>query len=291
MAITTAMIKELREATGAGILDTKKALEATNGNFDEAVEYLREKGLAKAAKKANREANEGLVTVLVDGRRACLVEINCETDFVARTDEFKAFVAAVSQQVLDDPSIDSAEALRAAPYVKNPEKNVADTVQELISKLGENMIVRRVARYNQTDPGIIEGYLHMGNRIGVLVELGVADASAEGQVLSGLAHDLTLQIAAANPAYLNRDAVPADVIENERRILLAQMAEEKKPDAIKAKIVEGRLGKFYQENCLVDQAFVKDDSQTIGQLVQQTGKTLGTTIKINRFTRFEIGAY
>lgn len=291
MAITTAMIKELREATGAGILDTKKALEATDGNFDQAVEYLREKGLAKAAKKANREANDGLVTVLVDGRQACMVEVNCETDFVARTDDFKAMVAVLSQQVLNDPALTSAEALLAAPYANNPEKSVAETIQELISKLGENMIVRRVARYTQTAPGIIEGYLHMGNRIGVLVELGVADASAEGEALNGLAHDLTLQIAAANPTYLDREAVPTEVLENERKILLAQMAEEKKPDAIKAKIVEGRLGKFYQESCLVDQAFVKDDNLSIGQLVQQVGKTLGAPIKINRFTRFEIGAY
>lgn len=291
MAITTAMIKELREATGAGILDTKKALEATDGNFDEAVEYLREKGLAKAAKKANRDANDGLVTVLVDGRQACMVEVNCETDFVARTDDFKAMVATVSQLVLSDPALTSAEALLAAPYPGNAGKTVAETIQELISKLGENMVVRRVARYAQTAPGIIEGYLHMGNRIGVLVELGVADASAEGEALNTLAHELTLQIAAANPPYLDRDAVPTEVLENERKILMAQLAEEKKPDAIKAKIVDGRLSKFYQESCLVDQAFVKDDSLTISQLVQQVGKTLGTPIKINRFTRFEIGAY
>ena len=290
MAITAAMIKELREATGAGILDSKKALEANDGDFDKAVEFLREKGLAKAAKKASREANEGLVVALVDGKNAALVAVNCETDFVARTDDFRNFAEGLAKQVLADPNLDSVEALLAAPAADNPEKTVADSIQEAISKLGENIVLRNVARYVQNGAGVIEGYVHLGGKIGVLAEIGVEDAAAEGDALHQLAHDITLQIAAARPQYLSRDDVPAEVIEKERSILMAQLQDEKKPDNIKQKIVEGRLNKFYKEICLLDQPFVKDDSLSIKQVLANAGKELGTTVKINRFTRFELGA-
>ncbi len=290
MAITAAMIKELREATGAGILDSKKALEANDGDFDKAVEFLREKGLAKAAKKASREANEGLVVALVDGKNAALVAVNCETDFVARTDDFRNFAEGLAKQVLADPNLDSVEALLAAPAADNPEKTVADSIQEAISKLGENIVLRNVARYVQNGAGVIEGYVHLGGKIGVLAEIGVEDAAAEGDALHQLAHDITLQIAAARPQYLSRDDVPAEVIEKERSILMAQLQDEKKPDNIKQKIVEGRLNKFYKEICLLDQPFVKDDSLSIKQVLANAGKELGTTVKINRFARFELGA-
>ncbi len=290
MAITAAMIKELREATGAGILDSKKALEANDGDFDKAVEFLREKGLAKAAKKASREANEGLVIALVDGKDAALVAVNCETDFVARTDDFRTFAEGLAKQVLADPNLDSVEALLAAPAANNPEKTVADSIQEAISKLGENIILRNVARYVQTEPGVIEGYVHLGGKIGVLVELGVADAAAENDTLRELAHDITLQIAAARPQYLSRDDVPAEIVEKERSILMAQLQDENKPENIKQRIVEGRLNKFYKEICLLDQPFVKDDNLSIKQVLESIGKQLGTTVKINRFTRFELGA-
>ncbi len=290
MAITAAMIKELREATGAGILDSKKALEANDGDFDKAVEFLREKGLAKAAKKASREANEGLVVALVDGKNAALVAVNCETDFVARTDDFKTFAESLAQQVLANPALTSVEAMLAAPSTSNPEKTVADDIQEAISKLGENIILRNVARYTQTGPGVIEGYVHLGGKIGVLAEISVDDASAEGDALTELAHDITLQIAAARPQYLSREDVPAEIIEKERNILLAQLENENKPDNIKQRIVEGRLNKFYKEVCLLDQPFVKDDSLSITKLLAEAGKKLGTTVKINRYTRFELGA-
>ncbi len=290
MAITAAMIKELREATGAGILDSKKALEANDGDFDKAVEYLREKGLAKAAKKASRAANEGLVIALVDGKNAALVAVNCETDFVARTDDFRTFAEGLAQRVLADPNLDSVEALLAAPAADDPAKTVADSIQEAISKLGENIVLRNVARYVQSGAGVIEGYVHLGGKIGVLAELGVADAAAEGDALHELAHDITLQIAAARPQYLSRDDVPAEIIEKERSILMAQLQDEKKPDNIKQRIVEGRLNKFYKEVCLLDQPFVKDDSLSIKQVLENAGKQFGTTVKINRFTRFELGA-
>lgn len=289
MAITTAMIKELREATGAGILDSKKALEANSGNFDKAVEFLREKGLAKAAKKAGREANEGLVAVLVEGRTASIIEINCETDFVARTDDFQSFVGNIARQALNNPDQNSTEALLAAPYADTG-KSVADAVQETISKLGENIIIRQAARYEQTGPGVIAGYVHMGGRIGVLVELGVEAEDATGDALNDLAHDLTLQIAAVNPRYLNRESVPEAIIAEERRIFMAQMAQENKPENIMARIIDGKLKKLFKEICLLDQLFVKDDSLSIEKLLQKTGKALGTKITINRFTRFELGS-
>lgn len=247
MAITTAMIKELREATGAGILDSKKALEANDGNLDKAIEYLREKGLAKAAKKASRAANEGVVVAKVDGKSAALVAVNCETDFVARTEDFRAFAEGLAAQVLADADITSVDTMLNAKYAADPAKTVGDAIQETISKLGENIVLSNVARYTLEGAGTIEGYVHLGGKIGVLVELGVADAAAEGEELSALAHDITLQIAAARPQYLTRDDVPADVVAKERSIYLAQLENENKPDNIKARIIEGRLNKFFKE--------------------------------------------
>ncbi len=290
MAITTAMIKELREATGAGILDSKKALEANDGNLDKAIEYLREKGLAKAAKKASRAANEGVVVAKVDGKSAALVAVNCETDFVARTEDFRAFAEGLAAQVLADADITSVDTMLNAKYAADPAKTVGDAIQETISKLGENIVLSNVARYTLEGAGTIEGYVHLGGKIGVLVELGVADAAAEGEELSALAHDITLQIAAARPQYLTRDDVPADVVAKERSIYLAQLENENKPDNIKARIIEGRLNKFFKEICLIDQPFVKDDSLPISKVIEQVGKKLGTTITINRYTRFELGA-
>ncbi len=290
MAITTAMIKELREATGAGILDTKKALEANDGDFDKAVEFLREKGLAKAAKKASRAANEGAVVALVDGKNAALVAVNCETDFVARTDNFQTFVNGLAKQVLANADLTSTETMLKSASTANAEKTVADDIQEAISQLGENIILNNVARYSLDGAGVIEGYVHLGGKIGVLVELGVDDASAEGEALSDLAHDIALQVAATNPNYLAIEDVPADVLAKEKEILLAQLADEKKPDNIKEKIVSGRINKFYKEVCLTEQPFVKDDSQSINAVVAAVGKQLGTTVKINRYTRFELGA-
>jgi elongation factor Ts len=291
VAITTAMIKELREATGAGILDSKKALEAASGNFDKAVEFLREKGLAQAAKKASREANDGTIAAQIndDGTRAAMIEVNCETDFVARTDDFSNFVANITQQVFENEQIASVEDLLTTKYVADTGKTVAEAVQETISKLGENIVVRRLMQYKLTGEGIIDNYIHSNRRVGVLVELHTDTPVSDREALRELAHDLTLQIAAANPRFLSINDVPADVVEEERKIYMAQVVDDKKSDEIKARIVEGRLKKFYQEICLLEQNFVKDDTLSVGKLVQQAGKRLGTPINISRFTRFEIG--
>ena len=291
-AITTAMIKELREATGAGILDSKKVLEEVNGDFDKAVESLREKGLARAAKKASREANEGLVAAKVDdaGAQAALVEVNCETDFVARTDDFANFVGAITRQVYEGGDIASVEQLLEAPFINNETKSVADAIQDAVSKLGENIIIRGATQYKLNGEGLIDSYIHANSRVGVLVEVGTEGAVSDRDALQTLAHDLAMQIAAVKPQYLSRDDVPETVVDGERKVLMAQLAEENKPDNIKARIVEGRLNKFYAENCLLEQEFVKDGSLTISKLLQQAGKDLGVPIQVKRFTRYELGA-
>ena len=300
MAITTAMIKELWGATGAGLLDCKKALQANDGDFEKAAGYLREKGLAQAAKKASRETRAGLVIVKEAGDSICAVEVSCETDFVARTGDFKTFVHRVADQILADASLTDAEKLLAADF-DTPGKAIADVIQEMIGRLGENIIVRHVARYTSDSASIIEGYVHAGDvegdygpmegRVGVLVELGVSNAAtADRDALSDLAHDLTLQIASLNPGYLSPDDIPDHVMQKERDILMARLAEENKPDYIKAKIVEGQLNKFYQEACLLKQGFVKDDSVSIEELLQQKSREIGAPVTINRFAHFEVGA-
>jgi elongation factor Ts len=300
VTITATMVKQLRQATGAGPLDCKKALEANDGDFERAAAYLREKGLARAARKAGRETEAGLVVVRAAGGTACAVEVDCETDFVARTDAFKTFVHRAADQVLADSNLTGAEKLLAADFIDTPGKATADAIQELVGRMGENIILRRVARYTSHGAGVVESYIHAGalegyydpmeGRIGVLVELGVSDvAAADSDALRSLAHDLALQIAAGSPSYLSPDDVPDDVVEKERNILMAQLDDEDKPDHIKARIVEGRLNRFYQEACLLKQAFIRDDSISIEQLLQQKGEELGTSITINRFARLEVG--
>ncbi len=290
MSISTADIKQLRESTGAGILDCKKALQETDGDIDQAIEFLRKKGLAAASKKSSREANEGLVSAKVnaDGSLGALVEINCETDFVARTDDFQNFVETLVQQVMDDPSLTDAETLLAAPSVEDSSKTVQQQLTEMIAKLGENMLVRNVARFDRQGDGLIESYIHIGGRVGVLVEMG--GSSGDNEQFAELVHDLSLQIAAASPRYVSSDDIPADVIDAEKDVYRAQLAEDKKPDNIKERIIEGKLNKWYGEVALLNQEFVKDTSLTIGKLIEQTGKAVGATLTVRRFARFELGA-
>jgi elongation factor Ts len=286
------MVKELREATGAGILDCKNALEATDGDFEKAVEHLREKGLAAAAKKASREAKDGLVHLRVDdgGQSAVIVEINCETDFVARTEDFQAFVDAIGQQVHQDRNIQDAATLLNLPYVGDESVSVGDWIQQIVAKLGENVVLRRVDRIERSGAGWIEGYTHPGSRVGVLLHLATEnDEVATRPEFRDLAHDLALQIAALAPKYVSPDNIPASDVEAERAIYSAQIAEEKKPDHIKERIVEGRLGKWYEQICLLNQPFIKDDSIKVGDLIVQRGKQLGASIKVDGFVRYELG--
>ncbi len=288
MAITTEDIKLLRESTGAGILDCKKALQETDGDIDKAIEYLRKKGLAAASKKASREAKDGLVSAQIsaDGQTAVMVEVNCETDFVARTEEFQNFVAAMVRQAAATPNLTGPESLLAAPFIDNPAKTVSEQLTEIIAKLGENMIVRRVARFDLSGEGLLDSYIHTGGRVGVLVD--ATGGSANSQV-SQLAHDVALQIAAAAPRYVTEAEIPAEALEAEKAIYREQMAQDNKPDNIKERIIEGKVKKWYSEVVLLEQPFVKDNEVTITQLLQKYSKELGSEVKIRRFARFELG--
>ncbi len=290
MSITTETIKLLREATGAGILDCKKALQETDGDMDKAIEYLRKKGLAAAAKKASREAKEGLVSahISADGQTAVMVEVNCETDFVARTDDFQQFVAALVRQVAANAQLNSPEALMVAPFIDNTAKTVVEYLNEVIAKLGENMIIRRVARFDLAGAGMLDQYIHFGGRVGVLIE--ASGSTAANPKFAGLVHDLALHIAAASPRYVTVQDVPAEAVEAEKSIYRGQLAEDKKPDNIKEKIIEGKLKKWYEEVVLLEQPFVKDNELTIIQLLEKYGKELGSSLQVRRFARFELGA-
>jgi len=291
LAINTQMIKELREATGAGVLDCKKALEANDGDFEKALEYLRKKGLDAAAKKASREAKEGLVQVLVDeaGRLGTIVEVNCETDFVARTEEFQSLVSAITKQVAQEPNVPDVATLLNRPFVEDQSVTVGEHLTQLIAKLGENMVLSRFARVERDGNGLIEGYIHPGSRIGVLVHMStdsedIANNAAFGEVI----HDTALQVAAAAPQYISPDNVPDSVVEVEKAKYSAQAAEGNKPDHIQERIVTGKLNKWYEEICLLRQPFIKDDSLSVGDLISQKSKELGTPLTVQHFVRYEL---
>ncbi|MCG8483089.1 MAG: translation elongation factor Ts [Clostridia bacterium] len=283
MAVTAAMVKEIRERTGAGMMDCKKALTETDGDMDKAIEILREKGLAKAAKKSGRIAAEGLINLKTsdNGDKAIVVEVNSETDFVAKNEEFKAFVNDVAELLLNS-DIATVEELLSADLN-------GITVQEMlnnkISKIGENMNIRRFERFN-TPSTVNVGYIHGGGRIGVIVELATEAAYNE---VEALGKDIAMQIAAMNPKYISEADVDQAYIENEKKILTQQALNEGKPEAIVEKMVVGRLKKELKQVCLLDQAFVKDGDINVGQYVKNCGKDLGKDIKVNRMVRFEIG--
>lgn len=280
--VTAAMVKELRERTGAGMMDCKKALSETDGDMEKAIEYLREKGLSAAAKKAGRIAAEGIVDAIVtdNGTVGAMVEVNCETDFVGKTDEFKSFVREITNQVAAENPAD-VETLLAA--------GVQEKLTAQIAKIGENMSVRRIARFALEGNGIIESYIHMGGKIGVLVELTADKAISGNPEAVNLAKDLAMQVAAAKPGYVNRDQVPAEIIEKEKEILKAQAINEGKPADIAEKMVQGRIQKYYKENCLNEQIFVKDPDLNIEKLLAQKSKEIGAQISIKAFARFEMG--
>ncbi len=272
--ITAEQVKILREKTGAGMMDCKKVLTETNGDEEKAIELLRERGIAKAAKKSDRIAAEGLVATYVteDQKVGVVVEINAETDFVAKNEEFRSFVADVAKQVAEkNPA--TLEELLAQTSIVETDKTVQDVLTNKIATIGENMSIRRFERFESN--GLVESYIHGDGKIGVLVELEGGD--------SNLAKDVCMQIAAARPEYLSREEVPQDRVDHEMEILKAQAVNEGKPEAVAEKIVQGRIGKFYGEICLVEQDFVKDPDQKVGKLVESKGA------KIIRFARFEKG--
>ncbi len=271
-------IVALRAKTGAGILDCKKALTETNGDMEKAIDYLREKGIASAAKKASRIAAEGIVSAKIAGKVGALVEVNCETDFVAKGDQYKEFVMGVCDYVVANDVKDVEELISA----KNDE-TIAAT-----AKIGEKIAIRRFAKY-ETDNGVVASYIHMGGKVGVLVEI----VGCTCEKVHELAHDVALQIAASKPLYITKEEVPEDVIAKEKDILMAQIKNDpkmaSKPEQIIEKMVTGRIGKYYDENCLLFQSFIKDPSITIAALVKKYGDEMGKELTIKRFTRFEMG--
>ena len=284
MAFTAKDVKELRERTGCGMMDCKKALTETDGDFDKAIEYLREKGLAAATKKAGRIAADGMVFSTVDkeNKIGVVVEVNSETDFVAKNEMFREFVADVAAVVAKENPATVEELLTKA--MPNGD-TVEAALQEKILVIGENLKIRRFVRYE----GPCVAYIHAGGTHGVLVNFEVSDEVFAKPEFEAYGKDIAMQIAAANPTYLVREDVPAEVLEKEKEILTQQAINEGKPAAIAEKMVAGRIAKYYKENCLVEQAFVKDDKQTITAYTNATAKELGGDIKIVAFTRFEKG--
>ena len=271
--VTAALVKELREKTGAGMMDCKRVLTETDGDLEKASELLRERGIAKAAKKSGRVAAEGIVEAYIseDGKVGAIVEVNSETDFVAKNEEFKTFVMDVAKQVVkNNPA--TVEDLLAEPSISVEGKTVNEVLIDKIATIGENMTVRRFARFETTD-GLIEKYIHGDGKIAVLVNM--TSGTKE------LAKDVCMQIAAARPEFIDRDQVPAERVEKEKEILKIQTMNEGKPEAIAEKIVLGRINKFYQEICLVDQEFVKDPSKKVSDILKDS--------KILEFARFETG--
>ena len=284
--ISAQMVKELRESTGAGMMDCKKALTETNGDMEKAVEFLREKGLAAAAKKSGRIAAEGLVKTFIseDKKVASIVEVNCETDFVSANDQFIQLTENVAKQA-SMTSAKTTEEFIEEKYIADNSVTIKEAVTALIAKLGENMSVRRFEKLT-VDNGAIESYIHGGGRIGVLVKLECDNSS---EVLAPVAKDLAMQVAAANPLFLDRTCVDNVTLDKEKEVYRAQALNEGKPEKIVDKMVEGRVQKYYKECCLVEQVWVKNPDYTITKYVNEKAKEAGAPIKVAAFVRFEKG--
>ena len=288
MAVTAAMVKELREMTGAGMMDCKKALAATDGDMDKAVEFLREKGLAGAEKKAGRIAAEGIVATALteDEKKAVVVEVNAETDFVAKNAKFQAYVAQVAAQALTTTAADM-DAFMEEKWAADESLTVKEALSSQISIIGENMNIRRFKQVVEEN-GVVVSYIHAGGRIGVLVDV---ETSIVNDAVKEMGKNIAMQIAALNPKYTSRDEVSADFIEHEKSILMAQIQNDPKEASKPEKVIQGRINKELKEICLLDQTYVKaeDGKQSVAQYVAQVAKETGASITVKGFVRFETG--
>ena len=286
--ITAQMVKELRIKTDAGMMDCKKALIECDGNMDEAVKYLREKGIAKAAKKADREAKEGIVATVVEGKDGIIVEINCETDFCSKGDKFKALVAEVSAAL----KASAAKTLEEALAVPMGGSTVETYIAEQCAVIGENMKLRRFARYTLEGEGAIASYIHMGGKVGVLLQVACEKPeTADSADFQSFCKDITLHIAACAPKSVDSSSLDPAFVAEEQEIAKAQLIAEGKPEALLDKILPGKLKALYKQSCLLNQEFVKDGSITVEQLQANTAKALGDAgVKIAAFQRFQLGA-
>ena len=292
MAITAAQVKELRELTGAGMMDCKKALSATEGDMDKAVEFLREKGLATAQKKASRVAAEGLCKTLVaeDGKKAVVVEVNAETDFVAKNEKFQNYVAEVAAQALNTTAAD-IEAFLAEPWALDASKTVKEALAAQVAVIGENIQIRRFAQVVEEN-GFVASYVHMGGKIGVLVDI---ESDVVNDDVKEMAKNVAMQIAALKPKYTNRSEISEDYIAHEKEILLAQIMndpkESQKPEKVIQGMINGRINKELKEICLLDQVYVKaeDGKQSVAKYVEEVAKANGAKISVKGFVRYETG--
>ncbi len=287
MAVTAAKIKELRELTGAGMVDCKNALTETDGDIEKAVEVLREKGLSAVLKKAGRIASEGLAfaSISEDNKIGVVVEVNSETDFVAKNQDFKTYVAKVAAQAMTSDATDM-DAFLAETWADDTSVTVKDALSQKIAIIGENLSIRRFEKFVKEKPGQIISYIHGGGRVAVLIELS---CEKQSDLIVEAGKNISMQIAAMSPKFLKREDVSQDFIEKERKILTEQALNEGKPANIVEKMIEGRLNKELKEFCLLDQEYVKDDKMTVKQYVESISKEVGATVVVERFVRFETG--
>ncbi len=278
MTITAAAVKELRDKTGAGMMDCKKALVETDGNLEEAVKYLRTKGLAAASKKAHRAASDGAVVIVGDGRKMAILELNCETDFVARNEKFQEFATKLAEQALAT-GVASVEELKSLKYVGDPEHTVEQAISQLIATIGENIVLSRFEVVEAGDGHKLSSYVHGGGKIGVIVE--GTDAATDEAL-----HDVALHVAASQPRFVNRGEVTEELLANEKEIALKQAMEQGKPEHIAEKIVTGKMEKFFEQEVLLEQAFAKDTDKSVAQYLNESG---GDDATVVRFAAYRLG--
>ncbi|MEM6911744.1 MAG: translation elongation factor Ts [Verrucomicrobiota bacterium] len=289
MAITASLVKELRDKTNAGMMDCKAALLETNGDLEAAADYLRKKGIAKAAKKAEREVKEGVVSTLIteDGQTGVLVEVNCETDFVAKNENFLSFVRALTEHVAGAEPVAEVAGFLAQTSTFG-EGTVEETLKAKVAEIGENLVVSRMTRFDVEGTARLGTYIHLNNKVGVLVEVcATKEESLTLPVFEELLKDLTLHIAFSRPPYLKREEVDATELEKEKDVYREQMKD--KPAQVIDKIIEGKIGKFYSEICLLETHFIKDNDLSIQDLLQKVGKEIGDTLSIERYACFAVG--
>ena len=286
--ITASIVKELRDKTNAGMMDCKKVLTETNGDLEASIKLLRERGIMKAGTKADRAATEGIITARVnDGATSgFLLEVNCETDFVSRNENFQAFVAEIAGKLASSDAQDQPAALA----LHHGESTMENFVKEKVVELGENLQLRKYVRFDAAPGGYIASYIHLGGKVGVLLEVNAADSATSVKPgFQELVKDLTLHIAASAPKGLSRDDIPSDIVETEKDIYRVRLLEQGKPENIIENILKGQLAKFFAESCFLEQGFVKDPDITINQLLETKGKELGDTLTVTRFVRFGLG--
>ncbi len=286
--ITASIVKELRDMTSAPMMDCKKVLTETNGDLEASIKLLRERGIMKSAKMSDRAANEGVITARVNANNnsGILLELNCETDFVSKNESFQAFVGSLADQL----AASSAPDLDAALALQIDGQSIEDTVKAKVGEVGENLQFRKYVRYDAAQGGVIASYIHLGGKVGVLIEVGTTKAESAGSaVFKELIKDLTLHIAACAPKGLSREDIPQSVVDNELDIFRARLVAEGKPANIIENILKGQIGKFFAESCFLEQAFVKDGDIKISALLEAKGKELGDTLTVTRFVRFGLG--